>query len=153
MFQSMYVHVIMAPTFLSHGSSSNFTPGAASRPPVHNARRTNMFWCSASVFHVISPVNQHFLEKNAVCFLCSCDAFVARHHIQLFRCDMLWQAGYVVNSQRTACIPCSRGRFSDTQGAEVSSQQGLRMGLRMGICDDLCWLRPNMMDAGRRNRI
>lgn len=58
----------MAPTFLSHGSSSNFTPGAASRPPVHNARRPNMFWCSASVFHVISSVNQHFLEKMLCAF-------------------------------------------------------------------------------------
>ena len=29
------------------------------------------------------------------------------------------QAGYIVNTQRTACVPCAQGKFSDTPGAAV----------------------------------
>lgn len=43
------------------------------------------------------------------------------------------EAGYVVNSHRTACIPCSRGRFSDTQGAEACQDCGAgRYGIQAG---------------------
>ena len=31
----------------------------------------------------------------------------------------LRQAGYIVNTQRTACVPCAQGKFSDTPGAAV----------------------------------
>ena len=57
-------------------------------------------------------------------------------YISLALSGQLSEAGYVVNTLRTGCVPCAQGFFSDEPGAEVQSLLTVLKGRRRQDCQE-----------------